>query len=163
MAIPDYDEELRSIGLVIEKANEVERLLDEIIFAQINPNASGQNFVLGNLLHNSIISFAGKVKLVLYINKKHNLGELNRENLHKLLNLRNAFAHNDMWDKFDVHEPEDENSDKELYIYMESMVGNGSIKRIRRDHAHSEVDVLYKSLKKQLESNLEALNEKINI
>lgn len=82
------------ISDVIQKFNKIEAELKEILTLYINPSNDKRGFTQNFLLHNSIISFAGKLKLFKRINNEE--GWMNNnyfQDFYRLLHIRNAFAH----------------------------------------------------------------------
>ena len=90
-----------------------------------------------DVLNNSVISFASKLKLLQVILTSTNKPKVNESKFHKLLKIRNAFAHNNLGGKLEVEYTE--NGSISLYFYMESFDGkNGGIKQIKRSDAFNE-------------------------
>ena len=89
----DYASEWKVFGAVLSLFNELERLMATIIAAYIGPKASRADFVKKQLLHSSSIGFAGKARLVLAISKDVGGPKLNLQNIHRVMNVRNALAH----------------------------------------------------------------------
>lgn len=83
----NYEEK---IGDVIEKTKHIEYILNCIIGNFVSPKEVG--FFDNIILNSSIIPIGVKVKIIKTICKIHN-EDYNLDNLHKLINLRNLFAH----------------------------------------------------------------------
>jgi hypothetical protein len=83
-----------AISDVIQKFNTIEELIKEIIIKNINPQQENLSFTKKFVLHNSIISFGGKLKLFKQINNmKQTFTDGEIQKIFILLNIRNAFAH----------------------------------------------------------------------
>ena len=89
----DFDrlEEIeRKTGKVVEMTKDIEGRLDDIILEYITPKNMG--FTRDIVLNSSLISLGNKVKIL-----KNICDQLNEEqdfkDLHKLVNIRNIFAH----------------------------------------------------------------------
>ena len=78
------------IGNVVEKIKSIEYLLDCIIINRIEPKDLG--FVQNIILNSSIITIGAKIKIIKTICKERNRDE-DFQDLHKLINIRNLFAH----------------------------------------------------------------------
>lgn len=98
-----FDKEWKMIGFVIAQFNELELLLTKILSKYIAPATEKEEFVNRQLLNNSVVSFGAKTKLLISITKSSNVGEVDRNKLHRILSLRNAIAHNDVISKFKTH------------------------------------------------------------
>ena len=100
---------------------------------------------------------AAKTKLVFAINNDLSLAPLDRNRFHRLLAIRHAFAHNDVLSGFEIDIPEDLESPIGDYVVMESIKGDGSIERLRRDTAFEEFYSPYEYVKTTLQSMLAKL------
>jgi len=59
----------------------------------VQPARDRVGFVEKLILHNAIVPFAAKTKLLLSIGRESNGPKLSRDKFIRLLNIRNAFAH----------------------------------------------------------------------
>src|SRR6185295_10759372 len=87
---------LTILGGVLERSNRVERMLAEVIRLHVRPHADGDRFLRSHLLHNSVVSYNAKVKLVLAIARAAGRHQLDREALYRIGTIRNAFAHGEV-------------------------------------------------------------------
>ena len=87
--------ELRNIGKIIHEAGEIENLLDEIITEYFISDLNLVSFFRKAILNTPILEFSKKVKIVSQIAKKENL-KFDSEPFHRIMSIRNAFAHNDL-------------------------------------------------------------------
>lgn len=114
------------------------------------------------ILHSSITSYASKVKLVLAIAKASGSAKLDRQKLHRLGHLRNAFAHGHMARSFRVNKNALRRSGEELpygeYLVIETMKGDGIIDEIPRETAFSE----FLNLRTDVDRQLDELEETIS-
>jgi len=145
------DEEWKRAGLVLDHFNQLEGLMKDVIEAYVRPVETRAIFFRAYLLNNAIVPLAGKIKLIFAINNELSLVSLDRNRLHRLLAIRNAFAHNDVLSGFDVHIPENLESPITEHVYMESIKGDGSIERLTRDRATGEFFTLHQYVKTALE------------
>lgn len=86
--------ELRNIGKIIHEAGKIENLLDEIISEYFISDLNLESFFRKTIL-NASLEFSKKVKIVSQIAKKEDL-EFNSGPFHRIMAIRNAFAHNDL-------------------------------------------------------------------
>lgn len=151
----DIDREWKMIGLVVDQFNQLEHTITKIITAYIGPKFSRVDFFAKNLMNNSVVSFSSKVKLLLTINKQENLAKLDKNQLHRILSVRNAIAHNDVATKFKLEMPDDPDEDIYSYIVMDRMKGDGTVETIPKDQAFREFYELHSALQPVLNEMLE--------
>jgi len=94
--LPNIGREWSLIGIVISQFNAIELTMTKILSTYIQPKDERVNFVERNVFNNSIISFAGKIKLIAAFAKIENLRGIDTNTFHRLLAVRNAIAHNDI-------------------------------------------------------------------
>ncbi len=83
----------QKIGNVVEDMKSIEYFLDCIILNRIMPSSSGSwGFTQNIILNSSIIPIGTKLKIVKTICKEQN-NLFNFDKLHRLINIRNLFAH----------------------------------------------------------------------
>jgi hypothetical protein len=83
-----------AISNVIQKFNKIEEELKEILTLYIEPSIDKRSFTKNFLFHNSIISFAGKLKLFAKINSEMDWIENKYiQDFYSISSIRNAFAH----------------------------------------------------------------------
>lgn len=89
----EFDKD-NAISDVIQKLNEIESLMKSLIISYIQPEKSKKEFMEAYLLHSTIISFGSKLKIIKQINANQTEKWFSSfDNFHKLINIRNAFAH----------------------------------------------------------------------
>ena len=147
-----FDNEWKMIGFVIAQFNELELLMTKILSKYISPASEREEFVYRQLLNNSVVSFGAKVKLLVSITKSNNIGEVDRNKLHRILSLRNAIAHNDVISKFSTHIPEDWDEDIVHYFVADRMKSDGNIETINKSELYGQFLMLHDELGKQLET-----------
>ncbi len=87
----------QKIGNVVEDMKSIEHFLDCIILNRIMPGSpSSWGFTQNIILNSSIISIGTKLKIVKTICKEQN-NPFNFNKLHRLINIRNLFAHENTW------------------------------------------------------------------
>ena len=89
----EFDKD-NAISDVIQKLNEIESLMKSLITSYIQPEKSKKEFMEAYLLHSTIISFGSKLKIIKQINADQKwFSKKDFEKFHKLISIRNAFAH----------------------------------------------------------------------
>jgi hypothetical protein len=148
MTLPEFyseEEEIHRTGIVVERFSEIEKLINTIIFDYVSPTTDAEDFVKINLLDNSVVSFGSKVKLLQVINRNLRVKLVNPDKYQRLLSLRNAFAHNNINQNLEIESNETKMAD--IYFFIESMKGDGTMRRLRRTDAFKEFISLFKELK----------------
>jgi hypothetical protein len=133
---------------VIDHAALVENILNQIIVDYCAPRQGAFEFMWSVVLDTSVMSFGGKVKVVMAVAHEMHF-KLNRDAVHKVMALRNAFAHH----ASHAHpvlvvgrKPEESTSNRQLWV----LEGSGRISRIKRDEAVSEFNVAYRAARDSL-------------
>ena len=146
-------EEWERTGLVVELANQIELYLTAIIESYVLPRDDRQAFFRSHVLNNATVSLGSKIKIVLAINRDLSVVELNPDALHKVAQLRNAFAHNDLISGIRVDLNKDSSDPGSVIVGLESIKGNGELLYISRDDAFTQ----FKKYHKIAESNLKEM------
>ena len=154
----DYAREWKVLGAVLSRFNELERQLASIVSAYIAPDPSKSQFVLRQLLHNSTVSFAAKVRLVLAITKDVHGPKLNRDNFHRILNVRNALAHGIGPMSFRKNVNALNSAPYGEYLTVETLRGDGSVE----ERPTAQVTAEFIDLVAKLTAQLLQLNEKLS-
>jgi hypothetical protein len=124
---------------VVQLTNVVESQMKSVISAYFDITDEGKrDFFEANFLNNSIINFAGKIKMVLAINKREPLiTGLDRNPFLMLITRRNAFAHQDMYQSIRWEPPED-GSSRGLKFVVESMKWDGDFEVLTQEEAYAQ-------------------------
>ena len=94
----EFDKD-NAISDVIQKLNGIESLMKSLITSYIQPEKSKKEFMEDYFLHSTIINFGSKLKIIKQINANQKwFSSKDFENFHKLINIRNAFAHSTTYD-----------------------------------------------------------------
>lgn len=83
----------KALGDVIIKLNRIEALMENVLLEKLKPNHQNYRFIKTVLFNSSYLSFANKLGLIKEFLKEKGWKENEFEPYHKLLNIRNAFAH----------------------------------------------------------------------
>ncbi len=141
--------ELKLLGAVLERFNSVEGRLASIIALYVGAKDSRHEFMQSRVLHNSIVSYGSKVKLVLAISRDVGGPQFDRNKLHEFGNIRNSFAHGRIATAKRVNPNPQRSSAKELLI-VESIKGDGSVHEMRRGDAVSTFTAIFEEIVPQL-------------
>ena len=114
----------QKIGNVVEKIKSIEYLLDCIIINRIEPKDLG--FVQNIILNSSIISIGGKLKIIKTICKEKGKND-NFQDLHRLINIRNLFAHETSYVE-----------DKDMIVKMNELKSDGKYIESEFEKAHQQ-------------------------
>lgn len=131
--------------------------MKRVIEAYIRPADDRRLFFRAYLLNNSVVALSAKLKLIFAINNELSLVKIDRHSFHRLLAIRNAFAHNDIGSGFRVGVPEDPQSSVSEHIVMESIKSDGSTEIITRAEALREFESVLTNVQEALRTMLEKL------
>ena len=124
--IPDYGSmsQSQNRGMVIDKLIQIEERIDIKITKFFNPIEKSRFERV--ILNSSVMSLGAKLKVL------KNMGVSNKviENIHRMLAIRNGFAHASIIDEVSInYNTEDNKIQAEEKTVLEVMLGNGTIKR----------------------------------
>ena len=140
---------------VVNRTALIENILNQIIEAFCEPRKDRFTFFWSVVLDTSIMSTGSKVKVANAVaNELHTKIEKNA--LHTILSLRNAFAHNqtDSHPVFVVGKTPEEN---EMHFQFHILSSDGKLSNKRRDEALTEFDSAYNLAKTSLLNLLEVI------
>ena len=133
---------------IINEFSFIENLMDQIISNFTSPRKDAHFFFWQVILDSSVISVGSKVKVMMAISQECGI-KINPDPIHKLLSIRNAFAHS----KTNSHPcmvvgktPEQ----NEMHYYLHTLSNSGQIKKVKRTEAVEEFNKLYGKAKEQL-------------
>jgi hypothetical protein len=156
----DINAEWKTLGLVLDQFNALERKVAKLIRSYIQPSEARSSFVEETLLHNTCVPFGSKVKLLLCICRDLGGPQLNRESFHRILNIRNALAHGHTLDGLRVNANALRPEPYGAYLVIETVKGDGSTKQELRATAiadffrlHGEIEAECARLEKALEES----------
>lgn len=133
---------------VIDRVALIENIINQIIVGYCKPRKDAWEFMWSIVLDTSVMSLGAKVKVVMAVT--HEMGfDLEKNALHRVIALRNAFAHH----ASDAHPvlavgrtPEEDTS----YFQFLVLEGSGKISRIKRHEAFTEFNSAYRKAKDSL-------------
>jgi hypothetical protein len=126
---------------VIDRAALIENIINQIIVGYCKPRKDAWEFMWCIVLDTSVMSLGAKVRVVLAV--AHEMGfKLEKDALHRVIALRNAFAHH----ATDAHPvlavgrtPEEDTS----YFQFLVLDGSRKISRIKRHKAFTDFNSAY--------------------
>lgn len=133
---------------VVERATLIENILNQVIEGFCEPRKDPFMFFWNVILDSSVMPLGSKVKVASAI--AHQLDfNLERESLHKIMALRNAFAHHGLGSHPVLVVGKTE---KDCYGYNELQVlsNAGNVSRMRREDALSDFNDAFKVAKRSL-------------
>jgi hypothetical protein len=149
--------EWKVTGALLDTFNALETKLSLIIADFVRPPKDRFAFLQRQVLHNSSVTFGGKVKLVLAIARSTKGPKLKREDFHRMLHIRNALAHGDTTAltrknvnallPFPIGE----------YLVIETLKGDGTVEEKLRGPAIAEFMMIFNRIWPQVI----ALHEKV--
>jgi len=133
---------------VIDRVALIENIINQIIVGYCNPRKDAWEFMWSIVLDTSVMSLGAKVKVVLAVS--HEMGvKLDKDSIHKVISLRNAFAHN----ASNAHPiyvvgrtPEEDTSHLQLLV----LEGSGKVSRKKRHEAFTEFNGAYRAARDSL-------------
>ena len=151
--------EWQVLGVVLDRFNSIEHTMARIISAFVRPEAGRGKFFDKHVLHNSIIPFASKIRLVLAINREVGGHKLDKDKLHKLLNTRNALAHG--YSAASVRENLNALAPMPLgeYLIVETLRNDGSLQERPRQAAIAEFIKVSDEVRSELKQLLERVKK----
>ena len=143
------------LTLVIERTALIENLLDQAISKFVKPRKEAYMYFCQVVLDSSIMDLGSKVKATMAISEEIGV-ELNRNALHTLIGLRNAFVHHDTQSHVTVvakSPPEDD----EMHYMLDILKPNGKIDRLKREDAFEKFNKCYDESRQSLKKLLDAI------
>ena len=133
---------------VIDRAAVIENLINQIIVGYCKPRKEAWRFMWSIVLDTSVMTLGAKVKVVMAVSHEMEF-KLDKNSLHRVIELRNAFAHH----ASDAHPvlvvggtPEEDTSHLEFWVLATS----GKISRIKRHKAFDEFNAAYRAARESL-------------
>ena len=140
---------------VIDRSALIENIINQVIVSYCKPRKEAREFMWSIVLDTSVMSLGAKVKVVMAVS--HEMGfSLEQNALHRVMALRNAFAHHSS----NAHPvlavgqtPEEDSS----YLQFWVLEGSGKISRVKRHKALDEFNTAYRKAR----GSLVELNKKV--
>jgi hypothetical protein len=133
---------------VIDRAALIENIINQVIVGYCKPRKEAWEFMWSIVLDTSVKSLGAKVKVVMAVAHEMSF-KLEKNALHRVIALRNAFAHH----ASNAHPvlavgrtPEEDTS----YFQFWVLEGSGKISRVKRDEAFTEFNDAYRKARDSL-------------
>jgi len=156
---PDPDESSHpDVVDVIDRAALIENMINQVIVGYCKPRKKAWMFMWSVVLDTSVMSLGAKVKVVMAISHEMEF-KLNKNSLHRVVALRNAFAHHasDAHPVIDVGQtPEEDTSYLEFWV----LEGSGKVAHIKRHEAFGEFNETYRQARESLAELKNLVHEK---
>ena len=143
------------VSQVIDRTALIENILNQIVVNYTGPRKDSFMFFWTVLLDSSVMPLGAKVKVVMSIAQELNF-KINPSGLHKLISLRNSFAHHSL-NSHPVVYVEKDRSKNEIHNTLHVLSQSGKVQAKTRTEALAEFNELFKKCKVEV---LE-LNERI--
>jgi hypothetical protein len=142
---------------IVARTALIENMLNQVVTNYCAPRKDLHNFFWDVLLDSSVMPIGSKVKVAMAISQKLRQ-KLNRNSLHKVMSLRNAFAHHsiDSHPVFMVKRPPDEGS---VRYELQVLDNEGRLTRTPRTEAVEQFDTAYEQARESLRALLAAIKK----
>jgi|GEM_PF-1897042 len=152
----------KDVVWVITIFNEIENALTHILIREIGAPKEKESFLNDILFNNAILPFSAKVKLFLHLRAAHKWPKIDANDLHRLMQIRNQFAHSQRARHVTIviDREKDETSIAADQIMLSSITGSGQLVAVDAEDALDEFTQLwvrvsdyFRDLSKQLEED----------
>jgi hypothetical protein len=133
---------------VIDRTALIENVLNQIIAGYCAPRRAAEEFMWSVVLDSSVMPLGAKIKVALAVAHEMEF-KLNRDALHKVVALRNAFAHHATiaYPAINVRlNPEQTTTHFELWV----LEGSGKIARLKRHEAFADFNRAYRAARQSV-------------
>lgn len=140
---------------VVDRTALIENILNQVLASYCGPRKEAQRFFWDVLLDTSVLPLGSKIKVAMAVSQEVGI-ELDQQSLHRLVSLRNAFAHH----ATDAHPvlmvgktPDRDRVEHRLQVISNS----GRVSRTSRVEGLAQFDECYESAKASLLGLLSAV------
>ena len=143
------------VANVVDRTALIENIINQVIEAFCEPRAEPFGFFWDVILDSSIMPLGSKVKVVSAIAHEVKF-KLDREEIHNVLALRNAFAHHPL-NSHQVVVVAKNPEENRVYSRLQILKSSGKLERKTREHALAEFNSSFKVAKESLVGLLTAI------
>jgi hypothetical protein len=140
---------------IVSRTALIENLLNQVVTNYCAPREDLYHFFWDVLLDSSVMPTGSKVKVAMAISQKVKR-KLDRNALHKVLSLRNSFAHHGL-ESHPVLELGRSPGEGSVRYELQVLDNEGRLTRTERASAVEQFDVAYESARESLKTLLEAI------
>ncbi|MFH1460493.1 MAG: hypothetical protein ABIG64_09035 [Candidatus Omnitrophota bacterium] len=161
-----FQKDYNDLAFVIDQTNLIDANIKQIITHYITPQKGKGKFVRDIVLNSSIVSLADKIKVFFNIcsNISYGINAKTRHKFFEIARIRNAFAHNYMFNPSSIKISEKQNGNIKFNIdlVLEKVENSGQFETTTRIEASKKFKENLKEVKKILnEVTIEILKHKI--
>jgi hypothetical protein len=146
------------LGSILNRTALIEAVMDQVIEAYCRPRQTAYRFFMQVMLHSSTISLGTKAKLVAAIAQEVDF-KINKDEIHKLISLRNGFAHHPL----DSHPTFRFGVDAQIRYELAVITSSGSVKRTDRELALAEFNELHPRVLRSIYSLRDAVDSSVSL
>ena len=143
------------VANVVDRTALIENIINQVIEAFCEPRAEPFGFFWNVILDSSIMPLGSKVKVVSAIAHEVEF-KLDREEIHNVLALRNAFAHHPL-NSHQVVVVAKNPEENRVFSQLQILKSSGKLERKAREHAHTEFNSSFVAAKDSLVGLLAAV------
>ena len=143
---------------IVARTALIENMLNQVVTNYCAPQKDLYHFFWDVLLDSSVMPMGSKVKVAMAISQKLK-HKLDRNALHKVMSLRNAFAHHGL-DSHPVFEVARSSDNGCVRYELQVLDNEGRLTRTPRTDAVEQFDAAYESARKSLKALLETIKAK---
>ncbi len=146
--LSEFDQ-AQSVGWVLDRAVQIEKRIDDIIFNFIDPN--NKEAFISHILNSSVMSYGGKLKVIHRIIGYEKKSKKLYNDLQRIGSIRNSFAHNEFSYVMNIHFDPNKGTRQWSDQVISVMKSNGEIDSKNPLEFLKEYLVLLKSVEPQLQ------------
>lgn len=140
---------------IVARTALIENLLNQVVTNYCAPRKDLHNFFWDVLLDSSVMPIGSKVKVAMAISQKLR-HKLDRNALHKVMSLRNAFAHHSI-DSHPVFKVAREPEKGSVRYELQVLDNEGRLTRTPRTQAVEQFDAAYEQARESLRALLDVM------
>jgi hypothetical protein len=143
---------------VVDRTALIENILNQVIEAFCEPRRDPYLFFWNVVLDSSIMPLGSKVKIASAIAQELDI-KIEQDALHKVMSLRNAFAHHKTG-SHPIVAVGNSDADSEMHFQLQVLSNSGKLSRKRREDALAEFDEAFRLAKDSLVGVLDIIKAK---
>ncbi len=145
------------VSKIIERTALIENILNQVIYAYLAPRKEVFTFVWNILFDSSVMPLGSKIKVAMAISQALKF-KLNKNALHQVISLRNAFAHHALNSHPTLLVNKTTDKDESKFM-LQILSQSGKIQRLQREEALAAFDNHFNQAKDSLLSLLKKIKD----